>query len=449
MTVAVFWGVALVVALAIGNIQFFSLSFQIIHLPFFMKKIKKHVYHPENTTLRQKVEAYQRQAQLSKLTPQAFAGKEQSSLSLLVPFAAAALTPFAAMAQACPGSGAGGNSTVNLGSGRFYVYVDLDNDGVNDIRLWDEPDDLFVLPQNTTQVSVVLAAGFWYAVRHTGAITTSANFRGMGQLTPNSTGNYATMEYSGGTNDQWGGTGTITGCLGVRKGTRIGFVQVGYDNNNSTTPNINGIILGSYGLAPAGVTSVTCANCNTVLPVEMRFFKGEIRQKKALLMWETLTEKNNRGFEVEKSTDGTNFFKIGWVDGQGDSYRPIAYSFEDKSMQPNQVCYYRLKQVDHDGRSEYTHMISLVLDNGGLSVYDFAPNPVAQGFTYLKFDALTEGDVNVTLFDASGKVAKTISAAYIAGSNGIRLDLAGLNAGTYYAKVESGAFTTYKPLAIH
>ena len=413
-----------------------------------MKKIKKHLHQTGPDSFLQKLEAYQRQAPFSKLVPQAFAAKEHSPLSVIVPLAAAALTPFAALAQACPGAGA--SSIVNGSGGKFNVYVDLDNDAVNDIQLYDDPNDLFAFPKNTTQVSVVQSGNYWYAVRHNDgtAITTGATFRGMGQLSPGSTGNYATMEFSG--TGQWAGAGTITGCLGIKKGTRLGFVQVSYDNSNSVVggSGINAITLGSYGLSTGAPTTVTCASC-TSLPVEMRFFKGEIRQKKALLLWATATESNNRGFEIEKSTDGINFFKIGWVDGQGNSMRPVDYSFEDKSLQANQICYYRLKQVDFDGRFDYTKIISLVLDKGGLTLHGFAPNPVATGFTYLKFDALTEGDVQVTLFDASGKIAKEITSAYIAGSNGIRLDLAGLPGGTYYAKVQAGAFVGYKPLAVH
>ena len=419
-----------------------------------MKKIKKHTGEVGYDSLRQKMEAYQGQARLSKLAPHTFAAKEHTPLSLIVPLAAAALTPFAALAQACPGTGAGGNNTVNLGGGRFNVYVDLDNDAVNDIRLQDEQTgDLILFPLSGTLVSVTGVGGFWYPVRHTATIVAGAPnvFRGAGQLSPNNTGNYATMEQSAATNDQWAGSGIVTGCLGVKKGTRLGFVQVGYDNTNSVgpggDPSIDGIILGNYGLASAGVTTVTCASCAS-LPVEMRFFKGEVRQKKALLQWETATESNNRGFEIEKSTDGSEFFKIGWVDGQGNSTRAVDYSFEDKSLQANQICYYRLKQVDFDGRYDYTKIISLVLDNGGLTLHDFAPNPVATGFTYLKFDALTEGDAQVTLFDAAGKIAKQITASYIAGSNGIRLDLAGLAAGVYYAKIQAGTFVGYKPLAI-
>ena len=421
-----------------------------------MKKIKKHLHHAGNDSFLQKLEAYQRQAPFSKLAPQAFAAKEHSPLSMIVPLAAAALTPFAALAQACPG--AGGNNTVNGAAGTFNMYIDLDNDANPDIRLQDELDDFFVFPLNTTQISVVSGVNpvapfgtYWYAVRHTGAITTGATFRGTNLLNPNSTGIYATMEFGSPgpqVNDQWAGAGVVTGCLGIKKGTRLGFVEVGYNNLNNTTPSTNAITLGSYGLSTGAPTTVTCASCAS-LPVEMRFFKGEIRQKKALLLWATATESNNRGFEIEKSTDGINFFKIGWVDGQGNSMRPVDYSFEDKTIQGNQICYYRLKQVDFDGRFDYTKIISLVLDKGGLTLHGFAPNPVATGFTYLKFDALTEGDVQVTLFDASGKIAKEITSAYIAGSNGIRLDLAGLPGGTYYAKVQAGAFVGYKPLAVH
>ena len=111
-----------------------------------------------------------------------------------------------------------------------------------------------------------------------------------------------------------------------------------------------------------------------VLPVELTEFAAQKESGYNLLSWSTASEINNAFFEVEKSSDGINFHKIGQVQGAGNSSEELDYEFMDHVVNDETV-YYRLKQVDFDGAFEYSPVRMLtgegemaqlmVLDNGG------------------------------------------------------------------------------------
>ena len=91
----------------------------------------------------------------------------------------------------------------------------------------------------------------------------------------------------------------------------------------------------------------------------MLYFSGKTVNKTNVLTWATATEQNNSGFEVERSTDGTSFIKIGLVHGAGNSTSQKEYSFTDSRVIANRTTYYRLKQIDLDNQFEYSNIISL------------------------------------------------------------------------------------------
>ena len=95
------------------------------------------------------------------------------------------------------------------------------------------------------------------------------------------------------------------------------------------------------------------------LPVTLLNFSGEHRDNKNLLKWSTATELNNQGFEVQYSTDGNNFDAISFVNSKskdGNSASVINYEFIDgRTLYGN--AYYRLKQVDKDGRPNFSNII--------------------------------------------------------------------------------------------
>lgn len=91
------------------------------------------------------------------------------------------------------------------------------------------------------------------------------------------------------------------------------------------------------------------------------------------LNWSTAQEQNNQGFEIEHSINGNDFRKVGFVNGSGNTSEKKDYSFIHQSP-VNGINYYRLKQIDIDGKFEYSQIESLDFESEfELSVY---PNPI-------------------------------------------------------------------------
>lgn len=103
------------------------------------------------------------------------------------------------------------------------------------------------------------------------------------------------------------------------------------------------------GIRPSGVT-----------PVTLLSFTGVLRNRQVLLNWQTTAEYNNHYFDVEKSTDGIHFTSIGRVNGHGTTSLPHTYSLIDPSP-VNGMNYYRLRQVDIDGRANYSNVVAIRL----------------------------------------------------------------------------------------
>jgi hypothetical protein len=123
----------------------------------------------------------------------------------------------------------------------------------------------------------------------------------------------------------------------------------------------------------ATALTLTSATYNvTSLPVTLVSFTGKESPGRNHLTWKTSSETNNSGFEIEKSVDARTFEKIGFVDGNGDTEEDKNYHFTD--LQPFNVTYYRLKQLDYDGTFEYSRIISVKRDNSKFSIY---PNPAS------------------------------------------------------------------------
>lgn len=115
--------------------------------------------------------------------------------------------------------------------------------------------------------------------------------------------------------------------------------------------------------------------CGLVLPVELTYFKGEQTGAFVSLHWRTTTERDNAYFEVEKSDDGWHWVGVGRVEGRGTTNEATNYDLLDNHPFPG-INYYRLRQVDIDGKEEYLEVVSIDLRNledfGNLRL---APNP--------------------------------------------------------------------------
>jgi hypothetical protein len=127
---------------------------------------------------------------------------------------------------------------------------------------------------------------------------------------------------------------------------------------------------GPYYSEIAAVSSFTTfgiGNDPSIIPVELMSFDVKKNQNNALLTWATASERNNAFFSVEHSTNGTDFQTIGQVKGNGTTAAVNTYAF-DHTTPSVSVNYYRLKQVDTDGKSTVSPVRSVVFGKSGLIV---------------------------------------------------------------------------------
>jgi hypothetical protein len=184
------------------------------------------------------------------------------------------------------------------------------------------------------------------------------------------------------------------------------------------------------------------------LPVELSTFTSSVINNAVALSWSTVAEKSNYGFNVERSADKTNWVKIGFVNGSGNSNSVKNYSFTDKSANSGKM-YYRLKQVDTDGKYEYSKTIEV--DLGLPKVYELSnnyPNPFNPSTT-IRFSLPEKQNVKITVFNTLGqKVAEILNGEMEAGVHEVNFNASNLTSGIYICKMNAGNFTQTKKLML-
>jgi len=110
------------------------------------------------------------------------------------------------------------------------------------------------------------------------------------------------------------------------------------------------------------------------LPVEFMSFEGRVDQEDVVLEWSTAWEYNNAGFEVQRSFDGRTFNTIDAVQGVGTTDLEQHYSYVDQQISSyarSSTIYYRLKQIDFEGLSDYSDIIAIQLPKVEVKAVDF------------------------------------------------------------------------------
>jgi hypothetical protein len=188
---------------------------------------------------------------------------------------------------------------------------------------------------------------------------------------------------------------------------------------------------------------------NNPLPVTLLYLTATgVNNNYIQLDWATATEINNKGFEVERSIDGENFTKIGWVEGNGTTTQKMKYSYDDKDAIPNRIYYYRLKQIDNDGQFEYTYIVSAIIrEERGFEISELVPNP-AQNKVNIYVSTQTEQTVKLKLTDLLGQEVMSREWLIRNGTNSLDIDLTEIPSGTYSVSLISGNAYTSKKLVI-
>lgn len=147
----------------------------------------------------------------------------------------------------------------------------------------------------------------------------------------------------------------VTPLTGTLSGNIFTVTGVNFQNNDYFT---------------IGSTNLT----TTPLPIELVSFNGSYEQPVVVLDWKTASELNNDYFTIERSASGVQFEELGKVPGAGTTSQPRSYSFVDASPFPKQT-YYRLKQTDYDGASEYSEIIRVETSQDKERKMSVYPNP--------------------------------------------------------------------------
>lgn len=183
-------------------------------------------------------------------------------------------------------------------------------------------------------------------------------------------------------------------------------------------------------------------------PVELTDFYSNVFYGKVNLSWKTATEINNRGFEIQRSTDNINWITIGFVTGKGTTTEPNEYSFTDNPGLSG-TYFYRLKQYDFSGNFKYSKTIEADLR----IIKDFAleqnyPNPFNPSTT-IGYELPEESFITLKVYDILGKeVATLVNNKEQPGIHEVKFDGSQLGSGMYIYRMNVDNYTVTKKMIL-
>ena len=223
-----------------------------------------------------------------------------------------------------------------------------------------------------------------------------------------------------------------------------------YTKNTGTCYTGSGIPGGSYN--GFGHLALGKSISNNALPVTMLYLTAKAEKESIVLDWATAVEINNSGFEVARSTEGTNFTKIGWVPGHNTTTEEQVYSYTDNDVLPNVVYYYRLRQVDNNGHSDQSKVVSAEVTGTTTSftIGELTPNPAVNN-TRIVANSVSQEEISakVYIYNMEGKLMMNQLYTLNPGPNNIMLDLTTLTTGSYSVTVKAAGNSYSKILVVN
>ena len=185
------------------------------------------------------------------------------------------------------------------------------------------------------------------------------------------------------------------------------------------------------------------------LPVELVSFNAEINGSETKLIWTTSTEVNNYGFGIERKSQNSEWVTVGFVKGNGNSNSTKNYFFIDNNVNSSGKYSYRLKQIDLDGKFEYSNEIEV---NFGLpnnySLNQNYPNPFNPS-TVIKYELPEAAFVTLKIYDVLGReVKKLVGELKPAGKYEVKFNGQNLPSGIYFYQLTAGNFVSIKKMIL-
>jgi hypothetical protein len=183
------------------------------------------------------------------------------------------------------------------------------------------------------------------------------------------------------------------------------------------------------------------------LPVELSSFTAVVNGTSIILMWRTETEVSNYGFEVERASfiskseiRNSDFQKIGFVQGHGNSNSPKDYTFADTPVEGTSF-QYRLKQIDTDGKFQYSDIVTVEIATPiQFELKQNFPNPFNPA-THITYNLPRDGFVTVKVYDIVGsEIVTLVNEEKKAGSYLVAFDGAYFASGIYICTMTTNSF---------
>jgi|WetSurSiteA1Bulk_404760.scaffolds.fasta_scaffold03524_3 hypothetical protein len=191
------------------------------------------------------------------------------------------------------------------------------------------------------------------------------------------------------------------------------------------------------------------------IPVELISFTTEVDNNVVALFWQTATETNNKGFEIQRKSGG-EFETLAFIEGYGTTTETHTYSYSDRNVNAGSYNY-RLKQIDFDGSVEYSSEIEAEVKAPNVfSLEQNYPNPFNPA-TKIKYTIpnvtlrQAQSDILVTLkvYDILGnEVATLVNEEQIAGEYEVELNVTTLPSGVYFYQLKAGSFVETKKMLL-
>lgn len=214
------------------------------------------------------------------------------------------------------------------------------------------------------------------------------------------------------------------------------------------------VTLGSYtitiqGTGPGGAPPVhrRTITLDVIVPVELTSFAAASDKNDVILTWNTATELNNQGFEIQRKITG-EFERVGFVEGRGTTTEAQNYLFRDKDLLSGNYTY-RLKQTDFDGSFSYSDEVEIEISQPNVFYLgQNYPNPFNPS-TNIKYSIPADGNVTLKIYDILGEEVSTLVNEFQqAGTFDVVFDGSNLSSGVYYYQLTSGELTSTKKMML-
>jgi hypothetical protein len=242
---------------------------------------------------------------------------------------------------------------------------------------------------------------------------------------------------------------------------RVGRYRVTGINNPSAFMNLQwktsgaGVTTQVFTLAPVFPWGSTAVNINAInpgntpLPVELTSFTAAYKNSAVTLNWQTKTEVNNYGFNLERRINEGEWDSIIFIEGHGNSNSPKEYSYTDKELFAGGSKFqYRLKQIDSDGSFEYSDVVEVEVVPDQFELSQNYPNPFNPSTT-IRFSLPQAAQIKINLYNMLGEqVASIAEGMYESGYHKVTFNASNLPSGTYIYRLESSDFVQVKKMVL-